>query len=691
MPTLNPASFGKLVRIIFPNVQTRRLGVRGESKYHYVDLSLVPLDGSIVPSQQPTPTLPNFDSQHFRTSSTVEPQLPPKRHERKESCPQLDTAPPDTAEFPAPSTSFGPQSADLMARYSLVPPPVKVKGKMHCDKSNTPLLRIPIAKMSPSLIASLPSTRATLPASLGTYLGLPSSSSHSSPPVDQVEARIDLPDIHPYLTKLQYDRPLADSLSSLYRSYCIMVIDSFRYCRERPFFHQYTAYNGTMTVPVAKLFAEPQLAPWIQECDMRMYKKMIRYIAPLATQVVPEAVWSMFNRVSTRLVPHLISSFDEKCPNHVVAAKIVPATRFCSLLKKMHRVNQAANNLAPLLSDDRTRNQMWLDLISLLDPARLLDESMPSPECCNAVEQNLRDEMKSLLAPLDDEALKPFEADESTEWAQHFANSSPPPASSPPPINSTHGSFDRWVQWLEHLPEIFEGHHPQCITDFQLRFWDSILTQLGLGGAPSYQAWWFLKTFLCSMWSWMTHMEGLLLPEGDQRRLDGVEREKAIQDEGWSATSLGSPQYSLEPATKRKRAHDDVGGEERSTLSRSVSLAARNMSRLTSQNTSMAPESLKGGNEDEEDENTGISHDDDEDEMNQLPLELPSIETGHTNLDQHAAHDDSGISLDAEIENGTKPLSTKRNRDYNDGKQKQRPLSDWVISDPVEALDEVVV
>ena len=37
---LNPASFGKLVRIIFPNVQTRRLGVRGESKYHYVDLSI---------------------------------------------------------------------------------------------------------------------------------------------------------------------------------------------------------------------------------------------------------------------------------------------------------------------------------------------------------------------------------------------------------------------------------------------------------------------------------------------------------------------------------------------------------------------------------------------------------------------------------------------------------------------------
>lgn len=39
--TLNPASFGKLVRVIFPGIATRRLGVRGESKYHYVNLTLV--------------------------------------------------------------------------------------------------------------------------------------------------------------------------------------------------------------------------------------------------------------------------------------------------------------------------------------------------------------------------------------------------------------------------------------------------------------------------------------------------------------------------------------------------------------------------------------------------------------------------------------------------------------------------
>lgn len=56
---LNPASFGKLVRVIFPGIQTRRLGVRGESKYHYVDLALINEDD-------------RSDSQRPRTSDSRE-------------------------------------------------------------------------------------------------------------------------------------------------------------------------------------------------------------------------------------------------------------------------------------------------------------------------------------------------------------------------------------------------------------------------------------------------------------------------------------------------------------------------------------------------------------------------------------------------------------------------------------------
>ena len=38
MKPFNQAVFGKIVRACFPNLTTRRLGVRGQSRYHYAGL-----------------------------------------------------------------------------------------------------------------------------------------------------------------------------------------------------------------------------------------------------------------------------------------------------------------------------------------------------------------------------------------------------------------------------------------------------------------------------------------------------------------------------------------------------------------------------------------------------------------------------------------------------------------------------
>lgn len=97
---LNPASFGKLVRIIFPNVQTRRLGVRGESKYHYVDLTVIE-----EKQQKPASMTPQLPSR---------PSLPPQMERPEEVLPKSSVVVPqppvDTAVFPSPTTSFAPRT-----------------------------------------------------------------------------------------------------------------------------------------------------------------------------------------------------------------------------------------------------------------------------------------------------------------------------------------------------------------------------------------------------------------------------------------------------------------------------------------------------------------------------------------------------------------------------------------------------
>ena len=71
---LNPASFGKLVRVIFPGIQTRRLGVRGESKYHYVDLCLQDDEGEQYQTSLQQ-TLPTADMNDGRRSASAGLQL----------------------------------------------------------------------------------------------------------------------------------------------------------------------------------------------------------------------------------------------------------------------------------------------------------------------------------------------------------------------------------------------------------------------------------------------------------------------------------------------------------------------------------------------------------------------------------------------------------------------------------------
>jgi regulatory factor X len=688
VPTLNPASFGKLVRIIFPNVQTRRLGVRGESKYHYVDLSLFPEDEDRQHQQYQQyqiTTMGTGDAMHDMHNPVQIPAGVQRIHARSTSMSQpiLPQPPTDSADFPLPSKTYAPRPIDYDEDTQIAGEPTvtstKPSVKMDCHYLNTPTVRVRTSNMQIPLVSALPAVRSNLPGTVSSYLGLPSSTTHTtfSPPNSQTDSPIDLPDIHAYLANTTYDRDIATSLSHLYRSYCIIVIDSFRYCREKPFFHHHSAFNGTMTVPISKMLANERLAPWIQECDMRMYKKMIRYIAPLVTQVVPEQVWNMFDHVSKRLVPHLVSAFEEKCPTHVLVAKIVPAARFCHLLKKLKTANTAANHAATMLVDERGRTQMWVDLLACVDPEKVLEDSVPPPECWSAVEGIISGDLKALIAPGDEDFARAAEQDLSSIFAGFMTAAGGGGGLMGPTTENEEmalSPLDGWIQWLEKLPLAFPKHHPQCLINWHNGFWKSIMTQLGIGGASTYQAWWYLEAFLNNMLGWLTQMEGLLMDETQQKDLEEREVSKKRQDEYLEITERSLQMDGSDGGDrKRKRYGEDVGGEERS-----ASRASHTSESSNGRETESRPQTAMTSN-------TGLDGAADDHELDELsneaPLDLPSIDTSPQKR-QHQAHDDSGISLDVDIEG-----------EVNGGDdQLKRLKKEWgIMSDPADADGHVVV
>ncbi|RAL05602.1 RFX family transcription factor [Aspergillus ibericus CBS 121593] len=470
---LNPASFGKLVRIIFPNVQTRRLGVRGESKYHYVDLTVIE-----EKQQRPPPLNPQLPSNVNSAASVAESKPGETLQKSVSVAPQ---PPADTAVFPSPTTSFTPRfTANVPTSGCGCHSP----SHPHADTSIT---LENVASKSGKIIHQM--------------LQLPSS---DSPAIDNES--LQLPDISDYLPA-NTDAKIAAALAALYRSHCISVIDSFRYCKERNMLRYFSAFHGTLTVPVQKLLTHPNLAPWIKECDWIMYQKMIAFVAPLTTQVVPKLVLDAFSSISQRLTAHIADTFKAQ-PLHVSLARLIPAHIFCNLLKHMLDVNQSANAAAAWLCHPDNRNQMWFDFKTLVDPKEMISKAN-IPSCAErATEQILKHDVRALLTPVADmnpSAALPFYTRPDTDEDLQTPRNPVEPAT-----GDDYNFPDKWISFILNLPSVFPHHSTQCVIEKVDALWDCILRRLTLGGAQSFSAWWMTKVFFHEMMLWQAEKGGFM-------------------------------------------------------------------------------------------------------------------------------------------------------------------------------------
>ncbi|KAF7712301.1 DNA damage and replication checkpoint protein rfx1-like protein [Penicillium ucsense] len=468
---LNPASFGKLVRIIFPNVQTRRLGVRGESKYHYVDLSVIE-----EKQQRPVSLDGQAGPNHNQMSSAPAPERPASGIRSRSISVAQPTA--DTAVFPSPTTSFAPRFPTNTAAPS---------GACATHSPNAAITTENVSQQAARMVHEM--------------LQFPTD---DVPNIDN-ESLV-LPDIRGYLP-VNTDPKVADALAALYRSHCISVIDSFRFCKERNLLKYFSAFHGTLTVPVQKLLTHPNLAPWIKECDWLMYQKMIAFVAPLTTQVVPKVVLDAFSSISQRLCSHIAETFKAQ-PSHVSVARLLPAHIFCHLLKHMLDVNQSANAAAAWLCHPDNRNQMWFDFKSLVNPPDMIMKANIPPCSDKGAEQILKHDVRALLTPVNDT--------DASVGLPFFSQPDGPEAieAHQLPVETSTGDDynfpDKWIAFILNLPLAFPNHSAQGMIEKIDALWDTILHRLTLGGAASFSAWWMTKVFFREMMIWQAEKGGFM-------------------------------------------------------------------------------------------------------------------------------------------------------------------------------------
>lgn len=306
---------------------------------------------------------------------------------------------------------------------------------------------------------------------------------------------IELPDISPYLPT-RTDPDSAQNLVAMYRSHVTSLVDAVRYCKEKQFFRLFGTFHGTLTVPVQKLFAAPELAPWIKECDWMMYQKMIRNVSQLTLQVAPPPVLRFLDNVAKTLHSHITAKFIQ-LPSHVLEAKLEPATLFAHLLRQMLRVNSTAHAAAVMLTAEGHRTQMFADWLQHVNIKRIIANEMPGACGHEEVYNILSNEIRSMLGPLPQEIRLPTGE---TYRAAH----------PDPPADPTESVIDRIAAFLTRLPSRFPSAHARTILHCISALGSAALREITVENGISFQGWWLTKVFVDEMAQWLASLGGFL-------------------------------------------------------------------------------------------------------------------------------------------------------------------------------------
>ncbi|KAF6827439.1 RFX DNA-binding domain-containing protein [Colletotrichum plurivorum] len=489
---LNPASFGKLVRVLFPGLKTRRLGVRGESKYHYVNFTLVDDQPDL---REPETHIPVAISEPPRSQSFS--AAPSKSQSIKAALPSPDAA--KRPESPA-QTSHGHSRSHSFYSH----PNVTSADHLNSSTSKT------------SLRFSFPS--------------------EADEALLQSNDPLVLPRMEPFMPS-GTDPDAAKSLSALYRSHCTSLVECVRYCKEKTFFHLYTSFQGTLTMPVQKLLGHPSLAPWIEECDFILYQRMLRIISGLTLQVVPKPVLDTLRNISERLVPHIRDAFQGQ-PHHVIRAKEAPATIFAALLDRALRVNLTAHAAANMLSNPANRDQMYLDWITMVR-VRKVAECVPTRGMDDLVNL-LVSELRDLLNPMN----VPWEVECLTVYGDIALRNGRQPGAEGTADANGQNVLERWVGFLKSLPVRFPSASHTDIVYCVQRVGTAVMRDLTMAQGKSFGSWWVTKCWIDEMTCFLAEQGGFL----------------NMKTSGASA-AIANPQAPIQE-TSRQESRYSTGSEE---------------------------------------------------------------------------------------------------------------------------------
>lgn len=394
---LSPASFGKLVKILFPSLTTRRLGMRGQSKYHYCGIKL---NGNM--NQQVQSPVSSISDELNSSSPTYTPINSP--------C--------------VASTTQVTDQLPLIAHLKYIPD----------------LLNL-----------------------LNSNLG----SSPNNP--------IQLPLIYPFLPR-DTDFDIADTLYLLYKVHVNSIFESLRFMQIKKLFASFNNFNSTLTAPVFKLYTSERIVEWVQQCDLIMYKRMIRMLSKLQLQfMIPADVTSQLKQISLGYVKTLSNNLlSNKVSKNFIVMKLKLAKNFINLLNRLIKIIETGQSASRILNDGSEKKSMIDDWLQL-DIHEIISREMPCDD------KNIQ----VLLYILNTDLLNILNG-------------------KPQDLMFQIGSY------ISELPGKFVNINPRLFILLTSNLLTTCLREISLSSGQGFGAWWIFRCWIDEFLSWVFELGGLL-------------------------------------------------------------------------------------------------------------------------------------------------------------------------------------
>lgn len=335
---LSQASLGKLIRAVFPDLTTRRLGMRGQSRYHYCGLKLAPDD-----SLSKQATIPISDGVRAPPSATSirKADSSPLPHSKHNS--SLSSSSTTHVDNAIGYDSAGAGTADFLSGAA------------------TPA----IAKLEPSPVSleqfsndyEMVFMEDLFEKVFANDVPIPSDYSLKFPPIPKEN----LPP--------GTDEDIVSALESLYHVHCSTIFEHIRFMKFDQLPHCLLLFgSGSISPQMYNLFMSPELYDWVFECDLITHVSLIKYLSRMVSDYenISSAVILKMDNFSKEY-NELVSKAIIDLPVPMVTKKKEIAGNFSRLMRKLVKYLKFTKEISKILPNFKNMRQDWDSYVNLDD------------------------------------------------------------------------------------------------------------------------------------------------------------------------------------------------------------------------------------------------------------------------------------------------------------------------------------